>query len=59
MKEKKINFPDAPKSNFISKSLLKSTKILTHLRNQTKQPPIVDKQTNPNPNQNKNQGKPI
>ena len=34
-------------------------KILTHFRNQTKQPPIVDKQTYPNPNQNKNQSQPI
>jgi hypothetical protein len=30
-------------------------KILTQFRNQTKQPPILDKQTYPNPNQNKNQ----
>jgi hypothetical protein len=34
-------------------------KILTHFRNQTKQPPIVDKQTYPNPNQNKNQSQTI
>ena len=56
-KKKKSTFQMLPNQISFQNHNLKAQKFLPIFRNQTKQPLIVDKQTNPNPNPNPNQNK--